>query len=240
MESHISLDTERAPCLEKLESSYDVLHHMRRITHACGFAQFQVLRLVPFGSTRIADIAILSSWPAELMKDYDDMEIGAASPVLSRLARSSVPFQFEVDAINAGRSDGKSCQTTALFRRYGMTRGAYCPVYSPAGGAGAIGYSGTRGPLDAEEMASLQMKSIAIFDRLIELNGPPPQRTRVSDRERECLLWTAEGKTSFEICKIIGISEHTVNYYLNTAASKLDASNRVQAVAIALRTGILD
>ena len=84
------------------------------------------------------------------------------------------------------------------------------------------------------------MKSIAIFDRLIELNGPPPQRTRVSDRERECLLWTAEGKTSFEIGKIIGISEHTVNYYLNTAASKLDASNRVQAVAIALRTGILD
>lgn len=240
MERRISLDADRAPCLQKLETSYDVMRHMRQITHAAGFAQFQVLRLLPSGSTRLAELVMLSSWPAELIRAYDDMEIGKGSPVFARLGRSSVPFEVDVDVVNTERTDGKASQVVQLFRRYGMARGAYCPVHSPTAGAGAIGYSGIRGALDAGEMAALQMKSIAIFDRLIELNGAPAPRIRVSERERECLLWTAEGKTSFEIGKIIGISEHTVNYYLNTAAGKLDATNRVQAVAIALRTGVLD
>lgn len=69
------------------------------------------------------------------------------------------------------------------------------------------------------------------------------RRTRpgqqLSARERECLTWTAEGKTSEEIAIILHLSAHTVNHYLKSAATKLNAVNRLQAVARAIRLGLL-
>jgi len=54
------------------------------------------------------------------------------------------------------------------------------------------------------------------------------------------LTWTAAGKTSAEIAEILGLSEHTVNHYLNKATKKLDTVNRTQAVAKALRVGLIE
>lgn len=57
--------------------------------------------------------------------------------------------------------------------------------------------------------------------------------------ERRVLIWCAKGKTSFEISKIIDLSQHTVNHYLNSAVKKLEASNRTHAVAKAIVEGII-
>jgi DNA-binding CsgD family transcriptional regulator len=61
----------------------------------------------------------------------------------------------------------------------------------------------------------------------------------LTDREIDCLNWTAAGKTSVEIAEILTLSEHTVNHYLNRATRKLDTANRTQAVAKALRIGLI-
>ena len=61
----------------------------------------------------------------------------------------------------------------------------------------------------------------------------------LSGREIECLSWVSAGKTSIEISGILGLSEYTVNHYLNRATRKLEAVNRVQAVAKAIRAGLL-
>lgn len=58
-------------------------------------------------------------------------------------------------------------------------------------------------------------------------------------RERECLLWTARGKTAWEIARIVGRSRGTVNFHLQSAMRKLDAVNKTQAVAIAVSAGLL-
>lgn len=57
---------------------------------------------------------------------------------------------------------------------------------------------------------------------------------RLTQRERECIHWTANGKTSGEIAIILDISEYTVTFHLQNAISKLGASNRAHAVALAL------
>ena len=56
----------------------------------------------------------------------------------------------------------------------------------------------------------------------------------LSEREKECLQWTANGKTSWEIGQILGVSESTVVFHISKAVSKLGVSNRVQAVAKAI------
>lgn len=42
-------------------------------------------------------------------------------------------------------------------------------------------------------------------------------RAGLSPRERECLLWVAEGKTAWETAVILGMLEHTVRCYLESA-----------------------
>ena len=61
----------------------------------------------------------------------------------------------------------------------------------------------------------------------------------LSSREREVLQWTMGGKTAWEIGRILAISEQTVVRHLVHAAHKLGCVNKVQAVAKALRLGLV-
>lgn len=61
----------------------------------------------------------------------------------------------------------------------------------------------------------------------------------LSDRERECLYWVSEGKTTEEVAVIIGVSANTVNKYIVSSIQKFAASNRAMAIAIAIRNGVI-
>jgi DNA-binding response OmpR family regulator len=60
---------------------------------------------------------------------------------------------------------------------------------------------------------------IALWPRLLDMN----------DRQLEMLTWTARGKTSWEIAKILGLSKKTVDFHLDGARTKLGASTRTEA-----------
>ncbi len=62
----------------------------------------------------------------------------------------------------------------------------------------------------------------------------------LSAREKEVLNWLKQGKSSWDMSVILGISESTVNYHVYNIMRKLDASNRPQAVAIATRLGLIN
>ena len=63
--------------------------------------------------------------------------------------------------------------------------------------------------------------------------------TKLAPRERECLLWTARGKTSWEISQILKLSEGTIVSYLNTAKSKLGVFSKHHAVVRAIMLGLI-
>ncbi|MFK7992834.1 MAG: substrate-binding domain-containing protein [Granulosicoccus sp.] len=62
----------------------------------------------------------------------------------------------------------------------------------------------------------------------------------LTQREVECLTWTARGKTSWEISVILGFSESTATFHLRNAGVKLKASNRANAVAKAMHLGLIN
>ncbi len=53
----------------------------------------------------------------------------------------------------------------------------------------------------------------------------------VSARELDCLRWVAAGKSAWEASVILGISERTVRFHLNSAREKLNCTTTTQAVA---------
>lgn len=64
-------------------------------------------------------------------------------------------------------------------------------------------------------------------------------QVRLSPRELEALHWSMEGKTAWEVGVILHISEQTATRHIFSAVHKLGCVNKVQAVAKALRLGLL-
>jgi LuxR family quorum-sensing system transcriptional regulator CciR len=61
----------------------------------------------------------------------------------------------------------------------------------------------------------------------------------LTTREIECLEWIANGKSSWDIGQILGISPDTVNYHVKKALRKLDVSSRTTAVVRAINLGLI-
>ncbi|NUG13402.1 LuxR family transcriptional regulator [Acinetobacter seifertii] len=61
----------------------------------------------------------------------------------------------------------------------------------------------------------------------------------LSNREKEVLRWSAEGKTASEIALILSISERTVTFHVVNAMQKLNVNNKISAVIRAIMLGLL-
>lgn len=72
--------------------------------------------------------------------------------------------------------------------------------------------------------------------RLIAENPPAPSLT---PRQLEILNSMSRGYSNAEIAEVFGINEFTVREHIVNIMAKLDASNRTEAVAIALRKSLL-
>jgi LuxR family quorum sensing-dependent transcriptional regulator len=86
----------------------------------------------------------------------------------------------------------------------------------------------------------LHLMALYAFDHLRRLQWPPAApRSVLTEREREVLVWIAQGKSAWEIGEILNISERTVHKHAQTCMRKVGAVNRTQAVAVALRGSLI-
>ncbi len=111
-----------------------------------------------------------------------------------------------------------------------------------AGAHGCLPKSAT-GPelLEAVEHAWLREPVLhpgAAAALLQQLRGDEPLPA-LSPREAEVLRQVAAGQTNKAIAVKLGISEHTVKFHLGSAMSKLGAASRAEAVATAIRRGLI-
>ncbi|MCF8504105.1 MAG: helix-turn-helix transcriptional regulator [Caulobacter sp.] len=65
------------------------------------------------------------------------------------------------------------------------------------------------------------------------------EKLQLSPRQTACLLLAAQGKTSPEIASVLGISSRTVDQHIREAGARLGVRTRVQAVAKAVRLGLI-
>lgn len=61
----------------------------------------------------------------------------------------------------------------------------------------------------------------------------------LSNREEECLVWAARGKTYHEISEILGVAFGSVKSHLDAARHKLHCMNLTHAAAVAFATGVI-
>ncbi len=129
-----------------------------------------------------------------------------------------------------------------------MTCGVTVPIH-PAGG-GLATFTGIR--IDPEKgfdrdagdrLADIGLLGNLFHDSIFTLFSDRERRCthiRITDKERECLQLSAEGLTAKEIAYRLGRSIATVTLHMNSAARKLGARNRFQAVARAAHYRLLE
>lgn len=131
-----------------------------------------------------------------------------------------------------------------LCRDFGMGHG-YVAGHGPFLGSASslFCFAGTGGKQDARACALLRLlvPHLHLALQLAQaetLSRRLPDAT-LSDREKEVLGWFKEGKSSWDVGMILGISERTVNFHAANVMRKLGATNRAQAVAVALGCGLI-
>lgn len=67
-----------------------------------------------------------------------------------------------------------------------------------------------------------------------------PNKTTLSSREIEVLDWIKRGKSSWDISVILGCSKRVVDFHVANIKVKLDVVSRAQAVAVALKMGLIE
>lgn len=66
-----------------------------------------------------------------------------------------------------------------------------------------------------------------------------PTKPVLTERQRECVLWSARGKTASEIASILAISEETVIQHLKIARERYDVHSRQSLILSVLFDGLI-
>jgi DNA-binding CsgD family transcriptional regulator len=104
-------------------------------------------------------------------------------------------------------------------------------------------------PLDASRSADLldvaRAHNVTVARRngaweVVEAFETSAEPNALTEREREVLNWVARGKSAWEIGQILHITKRTVDEHVQNARRKLGASNRTEAVTLAVHNRMID
>ncbi len=85
------------------------------------------------------------------------------------------------------------------------------------------------------EIVKARVRNHLKFRRVVKavaMDEPEDERmAKMTERQREIFRWVQEGKTNWEIARIIGCSEENVKYHMKNILRIMGSYNRTQAVA---------
>jgi DNA-binding CsgD family transcriptional regulator len=90
-------------------------------------------------------------------------------------------------------------------------------------------------PRSRKEAAKMPQPSTSGKDRGDTANNI----TTLSERQVQILALVAEGRTDNEIAIQLGLSAKTISFYVQHIRHRFEAQSRAQAVALAIRQGLL-
>lgn len=177
-------------------------------------------------------------------------QLGLTSPIAMACRFEAEPFWCNAEGIRS-RTPNLLLEALDLtsFEERALTRAAIvAPIHLPFGEIGAASFLSPDPEVTdlsqpyaefGEDLALLARVFIASYVKITERRPAEVAAIKLSKREVECLRWAAAGKTNEEIAIIIGLKRTTIRFHIRTAAQKLDAVNRDQALFKAAQLGFL-
>jgi len=186
--------------------------------------------------------AIALNFPTSWTDYYFERGYQAIDPVVVYAPEIERPFLWESlsPPFRLTRAQSLVMQQA---REAGLLDGIGVPLHGPFGNVCLLTFASCDGhPNPRSALGSLGVLSAQfhlVYSDIGRAAVGPRSIPVLSERERECLHWIANGKSSWDVGTILNISEHTVNFHIKNAFIKLETNSRVVAVVKAIRYGFI-
>lgn len=197
----------------------------------CRFAYLSIPR------QRGSDTLVISTYPAAWVDRYLERRYERLDPVIRRARHETMPFEWGLGLGPGGLSE-RQRQLFDEAAEFGIRCGFTIPIHDSRGVTAAVTFaSHERHPAfhRAIETHAEGLQLMAMYFHVHVRRKIAAERmidgAVLSPREFECLSWAAQGKSAWEIGRILGISRRTAAFHLENAKAKLGVRSIVQAVA---------
>jgi LuxR family transcriptional regulator, quorum-sensing system regulator BjaR1 len=185
---------------------------------------------------QIANV-VLHRWPDQWSRRYFSQGYLFEDPTIRRVTTSTEPFLWSEAESSCGDSAAAK-RVMGEAREFELGFGFTVPMLTLDGQSAGFSIASNRAELPPHFRGRLQLLAMYAFARALTMADAPPP-VRLTPREADVLHWIAEGKSDWEISRILHVSEHLVDKMARQIRLKFGAANRTQAVAQALRHRII-
>ena len=213
-----------------------------RFAHDMGFGLVSATTICdqPTGPPKFVTV---DNTPPKFRERFEAMDRRVQDPVMQHCKTSSRPIIWD-QSTYVDADLGEHWEEQASF---GYRSGIAMALHLPEGRHFFIGVDSDRAFTPNPRQFSRMVADLALFavyayeaaSRVIVLTPGDPSEPHLTPRELDALRWTLEGKTAWEVGKILGIAERTAVFHVNNAMHKLGCTTKHQAAVRAERMGIL-
>lgn len=211
----------------------------RNILTKFGVGQFAYLGL-NLGPGRVAPL-LVSTYPSEWCERYLERRYYGIDPVIHGARQKMFPFEWGSRAYLSELHDSQK-HFFLEARDFGIASGITYPVHGAQGQFAVISLVSDQPlTLDLNGQNVLQLAAMHYHMRQVANQKPSPDEriVELTPREAECLTWAANGKSAWEIGRILNISRYTVQEHMDNAKRKLGCHTRDHAVVKAVMQGLI-
>ena len=217
--------------------------HVIRFARDLGFPLVSAMVVIEHVLGEPEFIAVHNAPAGYHEQDWNGDQAAKVDPVMQHCKRRSVPIVWnQATYVEAGQAEKWELQAA-----FGYRCGIAVVFHLPERRHFLLGVDRDQPlPQDPEEvgrmLAAVQLFAVHAQEASTRFLRPAHGSQEVptlTPRELETLRWTLEGKTAWEVGRILGIAENTVIRHAHCAVQKLGCSNKHHAAVRALRLGLI-
>lgn len=179
------------------------------------------------------------NYPEDWAFWFDEHRLGVSDPVHRESQRSMAGFLWHEMARRKTARPGDEL-VLAEARRHGIGDGLTVPAHLPGEAFGSVSFAWTPGiAASPDALQFARMIGGLAFEAARLIANPDLARIgpRLTDRQRECLIWAAKGNPIWMIGRILDLSPDTVREHLRNARLRYDANGGITLTVRALYDG---
>lgn len=181
---------------------------------------------------------VISTYPVNWVAHYLRNHYERFDPVVTQALQNPQPFRWGA-GLSARHLSLVQQELLSEASQFGIRFGFTVPIHDGRGPIAALTFAADERRPQFENCINSHARVLQLmamyFHAHVRRKLSDDRRfgsTLLSPRELECLEWAAQGKSAWEIGRILGISRHTVASYLGNAKDKLGVRTIVQAATI--------
>lgn len=185
---------------------------------------------------------VMRNYPDDWMSHYMGSGYDRIDPVPRYCFATSRPFTWDW-VINRCELANDQRRVMDEAREARLYDGMAVPIYGQNGELAGVGLASSCGNIAPDKNLIAKVRAIAHQFHIAYTDRQSAAQDKgivhLTPREKEILLWAAEGKGDSVIAEILGISYSAVRFHMNNVFAKIGVNDRTLAVAKAIRLGLI-